>query len=119
MLPLLEEPFQIGYRNPMSFKTLPQGVVARILDTEEDYVSSAGDQKRDQAAGTPCPQCGGALQATLLPNYIFAEHDPLPRFMSKCVDCGYTFNPDNGMVIETGNPAQVEEELPTVEPRRD
>lgn len=100
----------------MSFKTLPPNIVARLLSTESDYVTEAGDERRERAAGTPCPKCGGALQATMLPDYIFAEHDPLPRFMSKCVDCGHTFNPENGMIIESGNPARVEEELPTIKP---
>jgi hypothetical protein len=53
------------------------------------------------------------------PNYTFRDDDPLPVSLGKCVDCGYTFEPSTGIVVDTGNPAQIKEVLPIIEPSED
>lgn len=40
---------------------------------------------------------------------VYSEHDPLPRTMARCVDCGQVLDPGTGIILELGNPAKIED----------
>ena len=45
---------------------------------------------------------------------VFSHHDPLPRVMAYCQDCGATVDPQTNIVLDTGDPRRVDEALPIV-----
>lgn len=93
----------------MNVKTLPQDVLRRLIEKEEDILGPMADADRTARATTPCPRCGGPFHKQFDPQRAFSPDRPLPRAFYRCVDCGYTYDPHTGFVIAMGNPGKVED----------
>lgn len=62
----------------------------------------------------PCPRCRSAMSPQLYTPQVFSEHDPLPRMMAYCQDCGATVDPRTNIVLDTGDPRRVDDALPII-----
>lgn len=112
---------QFLHRTRGGLYTLPQSLrkLCRDPNIEPDILTPMAQAQRLEITSEPCPECGGAVEEHYDPQNVFSDDEPLPRAFGKCVDCGYTFDPRNGMVIETSKRWRVEEVLPIIEPSED
>lgn len=100
----------------MKFKALPPGVAQRIVQDYEDALTPLAEEVDWQAQRTPCPRCEGPMQATLYGPRAFVTGELLPRTSLLCADCGCVYDPRSDLILDTGNPAKIEEALPIVRP---
>lgn len=101
----------------MKLLTLPLAVRRRLIEHEPDVLAPALEG-RTQKFSVPCPRCGGAMHQRLAER-AFNTNSVLPRTSARCVDCGHEIDTQSGMVMQMGNPAQVEPALPIIKPKDD
>lgn len=101
----------------MQFKVMSPELIRRLTAGETDVLSGMVEKRRYDITAKPCPRCGGAIHQYLDAQYAFTSEDPLPRSTARCVDCSYSYDPQTGIVLNTGNPARVEEALPLIKPK--
>jgi hypothetical protein len=104
----------------MGFKTLPPGLAEYLLQGERDELTDLARARIERIKGTPCPRCSASLHPKIA-NYreVFTPHDPLPRYVAHCIDCGFEGDPESGLIVDTGNAARVKDPLPFVGARDD
>lgn len=101
------------------FKVLPKGLAARLIHGIDDELTPLAEQRQGQISGTPCPRCSSAMEPHIHAPHAFTAGDLLPRTLARCVDCGCTLDPTNGVILDTGDPRKVEPGLPIVRPSSD
>ena len=101
----------------MALITLPQHILRRLLEHEEDILSPL-QTARAQKYSAPCPRCKGALHQHLAEK-PFSQDSVLPRTTARCVDCGCEIDTQSGIMIKMGNPAKVESPIPIINPKAD
>lgn len=93
----------------MGLKILPEGIARLLLEGEEDMLTPLVDEDLNFRGSTQCHRCGGSFDRILDPARAFSPDRALPRHFYKCVDCGHTYDPQTGIIIDNGNPAKVED----------
>lgn len=53
-----------------------------------------------------CPRCRGNLQTRFHPNYMFSPEEILPKSVAVCGECGYSYDPSTGLVLNVGDPSK-------------
>lgn len=86
----------------------------RLIQGIEDELTPLADQRTADIKSMPCPRCRSAMSPQLYTPRVFSHHDPLPRVMAYCQDCGATVDPQTNIVLDTGDPRRVDEALPIV-----
>jgi hypothetical protein len=96
----------------MKFRPLDPKLVMKLLETEKDELSGPATDQLMKIKGTACPRCSASMHPRLHPQ-PFTAASPLPRLISHCPDCDAELTAE-GLVIDRGNPAKVEDPLPVV-----
>lgn len=96
----------------MRFYPLDPKLCMKLLETEVDELSEPAADQLQKIKSMACPRCGASMHPRLHPQ-PFTSASPLPRLISKCPDCSAEITAE-GLVIDRGNPAQVENPLPLV-----
>lgn len=98
----------------MRYRTLPREVLLKSIEGIPDILTPAVQERDYTIKRVTCPRCRGPVQVRFHPNMIFDSSDPLPRSVATCGDCGYTMDPQTGLVHDTGDPRKaVSESLPS------
>jgi len=79
-----------------------------------DELSPLAESRAATIKSMACPRCRSAMSPQLYAPRVFSEHDPLPKTMAYCQDCGATIDPLTGIVLNTGDARRVEDVLPTL-----
>lgn len=98
----------------MTFRTLPPGLAARLIEGCDDKLTPAAEAQRVFFETTPCGRCGSAMEPTIYGRRAFTADTPLPRTVARCVDCGYTVDPHTNLVLDTGDASKIDEALPII-----
>lgn len=93
----------------MRFHSLPPGLASRLLDDEVDELSPLVEARNYSIKSRPCLRCKGNMHPSLLVEHAFSPHDPLPRMVGRCVDCGLVLDPQTNLILSTGNPAAIDD----------
>ena len=93
----------------MGFITLPPGLAKRLIAGEVDELTPLAEARMSELKRTPCTRCGGNMHPELHTAHAYSAHDPLPRTLARCTDCGRLMDPRSGLILETGNPANIED----------
>jgi hypothetical protein len=101
----------------MSFLVLDPRLAAHLIEGEVDELTPASTAKIARIKGMACKRCGSSMHPRLH-DKPFVDTDPLPRMVATC-ECGYTVDPDTGLVIELGSAAKVTESIPIIKTQRD
>lgn len=80
----------------------------------DDELTPLSEKRTAEIKSTPCPRCRSAMSPQLYTPRVFSHHDPLPRVMAYCQDCGATVDPQTNIVLDTGDPRRVDDALPIV-----
>jgi ribosomal protein S27AE len=100
------------------FKPLPPGLASRLIQGIPDILAPLAEQRMARIK-TPCPRCGAAMAPHLYARQTFTEHDPLPRTMARCPECGAMVDPVTQIVLDTGDPRKIDEALPIIRGKTD
>lgn len=98
----------------MKFRPLPQGLAQRMIEGVEDELTPRSDARLAKIKSMQCPRCGSAMSPQLYAPQVFVQHEPLPRVVAYCQDCGSTIDPETNIVLSTGDGRRVEEALPLI-----
>lgn len=101
----------------MHFKTLSPSILRKLLETEQDELTTENETRISAIKRTACPRCGSSLHPCLNAANPFGA-GPLPRLNAKCPECSYETT-DGGIVISTGDPTKVEDPLPIIRVNED
>lgn len=93
----------------MRFRPLPPGLAKEMIRGHEDILTPLVKAQEARTSGGKCPRCGSVLQSRLHPVQVFGANDLIPRKVSFCVDCGFTRDPETGIVIDVGSISRLPE----------
>jgi hypothetical protein len=93
----------------MQLKPLPPELLRLLVKDEEDILTPRAEKRAFAVGLDPCSRCGGKMQETLNSVHPFTPEEPLPRTLAVCDDCGFSYDPHNGIIVSMGNPAKVED----------
>ena len=102
----------------MKFRPLPPGAAQRLIQGIQDELTPLAEARMAAIKATPCPRCHTSMAPRLHPK-PFSEHDPLPRTMAACQECGAEIDPVSGIVINTGDPRKVPKNEMFIDPPYD
>jgi len=88
------------------FKPLPPGAAQRMIQGVQDELTPLAEERMARIKAMSCPRCHTSM-APRLHSKPFSEHDPLPRTLAACQECGAEIDPVSGIVINTGDPRKV------------
>jgi hypothetical protein len=103
----------------MKFRPLPPGLAQRLIQGIPDELTPLSERRTALIKSMPCPRCRASMSPQLYARAVFSEHDPLPRTMAYCQECGVTIDPQTNIVLDTGDPRKVEDALPIIRPHGD
>lgn len=99
------------------FKEMNQEVLKAIVEQEVDLLTPLVEADQKVYDSAACPRCGGAtIKERDLKRDIEVLDDgtafstssrPIPRYLSRCVDCGCLFDAFSGLLLEMGNLARI------------
>lgn len=92
----------------MKFQTLDPRLARLLLEGQEDMLTERAEKRRNAIEGAPCPRCYGKLQEVLNDKHPFTDGEILPRILGQCQNCGYTYDPNTGIVVHTGDPREAQ-----------
>ncbi len=93
----------------MLYRTLPPGLAQRLIGADEDILTPMADKQLSEIKRYPCAKCGGSMHPDMGGPKPYADGQPLPKVMAKCVDCGRVVDPESGIVISTGNVGKIDD----------
>jgi predicted RNA-binding Zn-ribbon protein involved in translation (DUF1610 family) len=80
----------------MNIRPMDPEVIKKLLETEEDVLRPTTSHN-----GAACPSCGGALLSAL---DVEAK-----RLMLSCPTCGFSVEPQTGIIAALGHPERTKE----------
>lgn len=80
-----------------------------MIRDEQDALTPLVESRNHRIKSKPCPRCRGNMHPTIMADYVFSPHDPLPKTVGRCVDCSLVLDPQTNLILETGNPANIED----------
>lgn len=100
----------------MSVKIMPRELLARLLEGETDILTELAKKRTSFVNSMRCPRCSGPMREETQTDRAFRPDDPLARVLARCLDCGCSIDPTNGIVVDNGNPGQIRSSLPLIKP---
>lgn len=83
----------------MIFKTLPQDVVRKALEGQQNILAPAVEENARYFKRLSCPSCGGEVMPVVNPLQPFKADSVLPNYLAKCKTCEVEFEPYTGIQI--------------------
>jgi len=103
----------------MTFKEMARDTLADILAGAEDVLTKLVEADQAIYDDAYCPRCGGSCSPELDVAHALRSDRPIPRKNCRCLDCGCLFEPFTRLVLEMGNLARLEPQLPIFDPEGD
>ena len=91
----------------------------RLIQGVPDILTPLAESRTSGIKRMQCPRCGSSMGPSLYVPAVFSEHDPLPRTVAKCPECGSIIDPQTQIVLHTGDPRAVGDALPKINPTED
>jgi len=88
----------------------------RLIQGIQDELTPLAESRTLRIKSMPCPRCGSSMSPQFYAPKVFSEHDPLPRVVAYCQECGATIDPETNIVLDTGDPRRVNDPLPIIRP---
>lgn len=96
------------------FKELDPGVAMRMVEGYQDDLSTEARVQDAFYRQFQCPNCNVELQREIDAKTCFRGGSLLPKALLRCGLCGYLIDPNTRIVLSSGNPAAVPEEVPII-----
>lgn len=93
------------------FKEMDPELVRKAIEGYTDELTPAARVQESYQRQFRCPNCRSELVKDFNHPARWSGEGLLAKFLLRCELCDYTVEPDTGLIIRTGNPAQVPEEL--------
>lgn len=93
----------------MNFLPLDPGLAEKMIAGVQDELTDLSEAHLAAVKRKPCPRCQSAMHQFVNPKYPFSPHDPLPRVLGRCTECGLEWDPITNLILDTGDPRKVED----------
>lgn len=96
------------------FKEMNPEIALRLIQGYDDELSSEARVQDAFYRQFRCANCDVELQREIDAKTCFRGGSLLPKAILRCALCGYAIDPDTRIIISSGNPAAVPEEVPLI-----
>jgi hypothetical protein len=95
-----------------TFKPMDPQIAAELINGHKDVLSEKNKKEQDFYESVQCPRCGCSVTREM--DVLLKDNAITTRYLARCIGCRCLFNPDLGIIIEMGNLANLEPEIPIV-----
>lgn len=96
------------------FKEMDPELAQRLIEGYHDELSSEVRVQDAFYRQFSCPNCEGDLQREIDAKTCFRGGAIVAKALLRCDLCGYLIDPETRIVLSSGNPAKVPEEIPII-----
>ena len=97
-----------------TFKEMDPEVAWRLIEGYQDELTPEAKKQEAFYRQFRCQNCRTELQQEIDAKTCFRNGAILPKALLRCALCGYLIDPETRIILSSGNPAQVPEELPII-----
>jgi len=97
---------------------MDRDLLEQCLEGHEDVLTPKAEERNKFFGSLQCPRCGSECRPESI---VRAEESGavLTKTNARCLGCGCLFEPDLGLIIEMGNLAKLEPDIPIIHPSED
>lgn len=96
------------------FKEMDPALASRLIEGYQDELSAEARVQDAFYRQFVCPNCQVELQREIDAKTCF-QGGLIARALLRCGLCGYLIEPESKIILSSGNPAKVPEEIPLIE----
>ncbi len=96
------------------FQEMDPELALRLIEGYQDELSPEAKKQETFYRQFRCKNCQTELQQEIDAKTCFRNGAILPKALLRCALCGYLVDPETGLILSSGNPAKVPEEIPII-----
>jgi len=96
------------------FEEMDPELALRLIEGHEDELLTEAKKQDSFYRQFQCPSCKVGLDREIDSKICFRGDTLLAKALLRCGLCGYLIDPETQIILASGNPAKVPEEIPII-----